>query len=118
MAENTRAKTSGILLAVIIAAIAVAIIVWQAMDVTFWAVPFIILLIVGVYLLATSLFMPRSSRIGPSPASYYMVNGTILTVIGIIGTVNLATDLEWWYSVVACLFVAAAMVVFISLQKD
>lgn len=118
MAENTRARTSGILLAIIIAAIAIAIIVWQAMDVTFWAVPFIIVLIIGVYLVVSSFFMPRSSRIGPSPASYYMVNGTILSVIGIIGTVNLATDLEWWYSVVACLFVAAALVLFISFQRD
>ena len=118
MAENTRAKKSGILLAIIIVAVAVAIIAWQAFDVTGWAIPFIILLIIGLYLIVSSFFMPRSSSIGPSPASFYIVNGTVLTVIGIIGTVNLATDLEWWYSVVACLFVAAALVLFISLQRD
>lgn len=118
MAENTRAKKSGILLAVIIVAIAAAIIAWQAFDVTGWAIPFIILLIIGVYLIVSSFYMPRSSRIGPSPASFYIVNGTVLTVIGLIGTINLATDLEWWYSVVACLFVAAALVLFISFQRD
>ena len=118
MSENTRAKKSGILLAVIIVAVAVAIVAWQAFDVTGWAVPFIILTIVGVYLIAASFFMPRTSKIGPSPSSFYMVNGTVISVIGIIGTLNLATDLEWWVSVVACLLVVAALIVWISLERD
>ncbi len=118
MAENSKVGKSGLLLAVIIVAIAVAIVVWQAFDVTGWAVPFVILLIVGLFLLISSFFMSTASRIGPSPSSYYMVNGTVLSMIGIIGTVNLATDLEWWYSVVGCLLVVALLVVYITFARD
>ncbi len=119
MAENSNiAGKPGLLLAVIIVAVAVAIVAWQAFDVTGWAVPFIILLIVGIYLLVSSFFLPRTSKIGPSPSSFYMVNGTVLSMVGIIGTLNLATELEWWVSVVACLLVVAAIVVWLSLSRD
>ncbi len=119
MAENSNAAGKpGLLLAVIIIAIAVSIVVWQAFDVTGWVVPFVILLIVGLFLLISSFFMPRKSRLGPSPSSYYLVNGTVLSVIGIIGTLNLATDLEWWYSVVACLLVVAALILWIAYSRD
>ena len=80
-AKTNVGKASGILLAVVIIAIAVSIVAWQAFDVTPWAIPFIILLIVGVYLLVMSFFMPRTSKLGPSPSSFYMVNGTVLSVI-------------------------------------
>ncbi len=119
MAENQNvAGKPGVLLAVIIIAIAVSIVVWQAFDVNGWAVPFIILMIVGLFLLISSFFMPRKSRIGPSPSSYYLVNGTALSMIGIIGTLNLATDLEWWYSVVACLVVVALLILWITFSRD
>ena len=109
---------SGLLLAVVIISVAVAIVAWQAFDVTGWAIPFIILMIVGIYLMIASFFMPRTSKLGPSPSSFYLVNGTVLSMIGIIGTLNLATDLEWWVSVVACLLVVAVLVIWISVSKE
>ena len=118
MAENKVALKSGLLLAVVIIAVAVSIVAWQAFDVTGWAIPFIILMIVGIYLMIASFFMPRTSKIGPSPSSFYLVNGTVLSMIGIIGTLNLATDLEWWVSVVACLLVVAVLVLWITFSRD
>ena len=118
MADNKVALKSGLLLAVVIIAVAVSIVAWQAFDVTGWAIPFIILMIVGIYLMIASFFMPRTSKIGPSPSSFYLVNGTGLSMIGIIGTLNLATDLEWWVSVVACLLVVAVLVLWITFSRD
>ena len=118
MADNKVALKSGLLLAVVIIAVAVSIVAWQAFDVTGWAIPFIILMIVGIYLMIASFFMPRTSKIGPSPSSFYLVNGTVLSMIGIIGTLNLATDLEWWVSVVACLLVVAVLVIWISVSRE
>lgn len=118
MADNKVALKSGLLLAVVIIAVAVSIVAWQAFDVTGWAIPFIILMIVGIYLMIASFFMPRTSKIGPSPSSFYLVNGTVLSMIGIIGTLNLATDLEWWVSVVACLLVVAVLVLWITFSRD
>ena len=118
MADNKVALKSGLLLAVVIIAVAVSIVAWQAFDVTGWAIPFIILMIVGIYLMIASFFMPRTSKIGPSPSSFYLVNGTVRSMIGIIGTLNLATDLEWWVSVVACLLVVAVLVLWITFSRD
>ena len=118
MADNKVALKSGLLLAVVIIAVAVSLVAWQAFDVTGWAIPFIILMIVGIYLMIASFFMPRTSKIGPSPSSFYLVNGTVLSMIGIIGTLNLATDLEWWVSVVACLLVVAVLVLWITFSRD
>ena len=118
MADNKVALKSGLLLAVVIIAVAASIVAWQAFDVTGWAIPFIILMIVGIYLMIASFFMPRTSKIGPSPSSFYLVNGTVLSMIGIIGTLNLATDLEWWVSVVACLLVVAVLVLWITFSRD
>ena len=118
MADNKVALKSGLLLAVVIIAVAVSIVAWQAFDVTGWAIPFIILMIVGIYLMIASFFMPRTSKISPSPSSFYLVNGTVLSMIGIIGTLNLATDLEWWVSVVACLLVVAVLVLWITFSRD
>ena len=118
MADTKVGLKSGLLLAVVIIAVAVSIVAWQAFDVTGWAIPFIILMIVGIYLMIASFFMPRTSKIGPSPSSFYLVNGTGLSMIGIIGTLNLATDLEWWVSVVACLLVVAVLVLWITFSRD
>ena len=116
MANNMRTKTGG-LLAAFILSIAAAIIIWQVNDTSAWAVPFIVLLCVGITLMLMSFTLPRTSKIGPSPSSYYMVNGTVITLIGGIGTLNLMTDLEWWYSLVIVLVVAAVLVLWVTFSS-
>ena len=104
-------KKSGLLLGVIILTIAIAIICWQAMDMSFWVVPCIMLVGIGAYLLAMSLVLPTQSDIGPSIASYYQVNGVILTTIGVLGFVKLNTDLSWWIIIAIFLAVIAVLLI-------
>ena len=104
-------KKSGLLLGVIILTIAVAIICWQALEMSFWVVPCVILIGLGAYLVAMSLVLPKQSDIGPSQSSYYLVNGVILATIGALGFVKMNTDLSWWIIVAIFMVVIALLLI-------
>ena len=78
---------------------------------SFILVGFIMLVGIGAYLLAMSLVLPTQSDIGPSIASYYQVNGVILTTIGVLGFVKLNTDLSWWIIIAIFLAVIAVLLI-------
>ncbi|MBP5395015.1 MAG: hypothetical protein J6Y18_03810 [Candidatus Methanomethylophilaceae archaeon] len=104
-------KRTGLLLGAIILTIAVAIICWQALDMSFWVVPCVILVGIGAFLISMSFVVPRESRIGPSASSYYMVNGVIIGTIGVLGFVKLNTDLSWWIIVAIFMIVIAVLLI-------
>ncbi len=104
-------KKSGLLLGVIILTVAVAIICWQALDMSFWVVPCVMLVGIGAFLILMSFVVPRESNIGPTQASYYQVNGVLLTTIGVLGFVKLNTDLSWWIIVAIFMIVIAVLLI-------
>ena len=104
-----RYKISGLLLGTLILTIAVAIICWQALDMSFWVIPCIILVGIGVHLIAMSCILPKQSNVSSSPSSYYLVNGVIIGTLGVLGFVKLNTDLSWWIIVAIFMIVIALL---------
>lgn len=104
-------KRSGLLLGAIILTIAVAIICWQAFDMSFWVVPCVFLVGIGAFLISMSFAAPSESRIGPSASSYYLVNGVIIGTIGVLGFVKLNTDVSWWIIIAIFMIVIAVLLI-------
>lgn len=98
-------------MAAIILTVAIAIICWRALELSFWVVPCIMLVGVGGYLITASLFLPKQNRIGPSASSYYLVNGVIVATIGALGIARITAELDWWYIIGIFLAVIALLIV-------
>ena len=104
-----RYKISGLLLGTIILTVAVAIICWQALDMSPWVIPCVILVGIGVHLIAMSFVLPKQSNVSSSPSSYYLVNGVIIGTLGVLGFVKLNTDLSWWIIIAIFMIVIALL---------
>lgn len=116
-ASGRKVKTDGLFLGVLILGIAVSIILWQVCEYSGWIIPCVVLLSVGVYMIMASFMMPTTSKVGPSAASFYQVNGVMITTFGALGVIWLTTDANVWYLVGAFLIIVAALLIWKSVSS-
>ena len=113
---NTR-RSYGLLAGVLIASIALGLIVWKVGDFGVQSVFYTIFAITGVYLVIASFFQDAKLDFAPSDSSFYLVIGTLLATVGVLGFVDMMTDVEIWVLVAAFILVFAILITYRSVSK-
>ena len=113
---NTR-RAYGLLAGVLIASVALGLIVWKVGDFGVQSVFYTIFVITGVYLVIASFFQEAKLDFAPSDSSFYLVIGTLLATVGVLGFVDLTTDVEIWVLVAAFILVFAILITYRSVSR-
>ena len=110
-------RSYGLLAGVIIASVALGLIVWKVADLEFQSIFYTMFVVIGVYLFLVSFFKDASLDFAPSDSSFYLVTGTLLATVGILGFVDLLTDVEMWVLVAVFILVFALLIMYRSISK-
>ena len=110
-------RSYGLLAGVIIASVALGIVVWKAADLEFQSIFYTMFVVIGVYLFLASFFADAALDFAPSDSSFYLVIGTLLTTVGVLGFVDLLTDVEMWVLVAVFVLVFAILIIYRSISK-
>ena len=110
-------RSYGLLAGVLIASVAAGLIVWKVGDFGVQSVFYTIFVITGVYLVIASFFQEAKLDFAPSDSSFYLVIGTLLATVGVLGFVDMLTDVDMWVLVAAFILVFALLVTYRSVSK-
>lgn len=110
-------RSYGLLAGVLIASVAAGLIVWKVGDFGVQSVFYTIFAITGVYLVIASFFQDAKLDFAPSDSSFYLVIGTLLATVGVLGFVDMMTDVEIWVLVAAFILVFAILITYRSVSK-
>ena len=110
-------RSYGLLAGVIIASVALGLVVWKVGDFEFQAFFYTMFAVIGVYLFLVSFFKDASLDFAPSDSSFYLVTGTLLATVGILGFVDLLTDVEMWVLVVVFILIFALLIMYRSISR-
>ena len=110
-------RSYALLAGVIIASVALGLIVWKAADLEFQSMIYTMFIVIGVYLFLASFFADAKLDFAPSESSFYLVIGTLLTTVGILGFIDLLTDVEMWVLVAVFILVFAILIIYRSISK-
>ena len=110
-------RSYGLLAGVLIASVAAGLIVWKVGDFGVQSVFYTIFVITGVYLVIVSFFQEAKLDFAPSDSSFYLVIGTLLATVGVLGFVDMLTDVDMWVLVAAFILVFALLVTYRSVSK-
>ncbi len=110
-------RSYGLLAGVLIASVAIGLIVWKVGDFGPQSIFYTIFVIVGAYLIVASFFKDAQLDFAPSESSFYLVIGTLLTTVGVLGFVDMLTDVEVWVLVVAFILVFALLIMYRSVSR-
>ena len=109
---NTR-TLSAVTLGLLLISFAVGLIVGMVTDKGILAIVCITILIFGIVLAAMSLLYPNGqTKFGPSEGMYKLVCGLMLVTIGLVGTLNVYTDIG--LTILAAIFIVMIAVIIIS----
>lgn len=107
----------GILIGVIVLAVAVGLVVWRAADLPWYAGVCASLIVIGVFLVISSFGKESGMGFAPSESSYYFVTGYMLLALGSVGIVVSCMELEWWIVLAAFIALMAVLIVVRSVSK-
>ena len=110
-------RSYGLLAGILIASVAAGLIVWKVGDFGVQSVFYTIFVITGVYLVIASFFQEAKLDFAPSDSSFYLVIGTLLATVGVLGFVDMLTDVDMWVLVAAFILVFALLVTYRSVSK-
>ena len=110
-------RSYGLLAGVLIASVAAGLIVWKVGDFGVQSIFYTIFAITGVYLVIASFFQEAKLDFAPSDSSFYLVIGTLLATVGILGFVDLLTDVEMWVLVVVFILIFALLIMYRSISR-
>ena len=110
-------RSYGLLAGVIVASVALGLVVWKVGDFEFQAFFYTMFAVIGVYLFLVSFFKNASLDFAPSDSSFYLVTGTLLATVGILGFVDLLTDVEMWVLVVVFILIFALLIMYRSISR-
>ena len=110
-------RSYGLLVGMIIASVAAGLIVWKAWDLQPQSIAYTMFIIIGLYTVTISFFSDASWDFAPSDSSFYLVWGTLFTTVGILGFVNMFTDIQVWVLVAIFIFVFAALIIYRSISR-
>ena len=110
-------RSYGLLAGILIASVAAGLIVWKVGDFGVQSVFYTIFVITGVYLVIASFFQEAKLDFAPSDSSFYLVIGTLLATVGVLGFVDMMTDVEIWVLVAAFILVFAILITYRSVSK-
>ncbi len=110
-------RSYGLLAGVIVASVALGLVVWKVGDFEFQAFFYTMFAVIGVYLFLVSFFKDASLDFAPSDSSFYLVTGTLLATVGILGFVDLLTDVEMWVLVVVFILIFALLIMYRSISR-
>ena len=110
-------RSYGLLAGVLIASVAAGLIVWKVGDFGVQSIFYTIFAITGVYLVIASFFQEAKLDFTPSDSSFYLVIGTLLATVGVLGFVDMTTDVEIWVLVAAFILVFAILITYRSVSK-
>ena len=110
-------RSYGLLAGVLIASVAAGLIVWKVGDFGVQSVFYTIFAITGVYLVIASFFQDAKLDFAPSDSSFYLVIGTLLATVGVLGFVDMTTDVEIWVLVAVFILVFAILITYRSVSK-
>ena len=113
---NTR-RSYGLLAGVLIASVALGLIVWKVGDYGVQLIFYTIFVVTGVYLILASFFQDAKLDFAPSDSSFYLVTGTLLATVGVLGFVDMLTDVDIWILVAAFILVFAILITYRSVSK-
>ena len=110
-------RSYGLLAGILIASVAAGLIVWKVGDFGVQSVFYTIFVITGVYLVIASFFQEAKLDFAPSDSSFYLVIGTLLATVGVLGFVDMTTDVDLWVLVAAFILVFAILITYRSVSK-
>ena len=110
-------RSYGLLAGVLIASVAAGLIVWKVGDFGVQSIFYTIFAITGVYLVIASFFQEAKLDFAPSDSSFYLVIGTLLATVGVLGFVDMTTDVDLWVLVAAFILVFAILITYRSVSK-
>ena len=110
-------RSYGLLAGVLIASVALGLIVWKVGDYGVQSIFYTIFVVTGAYLIIASFFQDAKLDFAPSDSSFYLVIGTLLATVGILGFVDLTTDVEIWVLVAAFILVFAILITYRSVSR-
>ena len=113
---NTR-RSYGLLAGVLIASVALGLIVWKVGDFGVQSSFYTKFAVTGVYLILASFFQDAKLDFAPSDSSFYLVTGTLLATVGVLGFVDMLTDVDIWILVAAFILVFAILITYRSGSK-
>ena len=113
---NTRASY-GMLAGVLIASVALGLIIWKVGEFGPQSIFYTRFVTVGVFLVISSFFKDSSMSFAPSDSSYYLVVGTLLLTVGVLGFVDMMTDVEMWILVAVFILIFALLIMYRSVSK-
>ncbi len=117
LAERSK---NGILAGVIILSVAIGILVWQfgGHPDEWYQIFYGMFTVIGLYLVIASFFEEKKMDLSPSQSSYYLVTGTIIATIGILGMVSVYVEnTPFWIYIVVFIIVLALLVIMRSISK-
>ena len=88
-------RSYGLLVGVIVASVAAGLILWQVLDLKPQSIAYTMFIIIGVYTMLLSLF----------------------TTVGILGFVDMFTNIQVWVLVAIFIFVFAALIIYRSISR-
>ena len=110
-------RSYGLLAGVIIASVALGLVVWKVGDLDWPSIFYTMFVVIGVYLFIVSFFKDASLDFAPSDSAFYLVTGTLLATVGVLGLVELLTDVETWVLVVIFILIFALLIMYRSISK-
>jgi len=93
------------------------IVIYQMTDAGILVVLYTIILVFGIYYLATLPFASNEADYVPSGMSFRLVWGALLTTIGLLLLVNEFSGIDLWIMVVILLIVIVIIVLFLFMNK-
>lgn len=112
---NARSDT-GILIGVVVLALALGIVVWMAANLPWYSVLPVFMIVIGGYLLIRSLSMDKTMGMAPTMGEFGLVWGCLLLAIGFVGVLAMTSDLEAWLLFVIFLALVALLIVIKSVR--
>lgn len=113
---NTR-RSYGLLAGIIIASVAIGLIVWKVGNYEPQSIFYTMFAVIGVYLIIASFFQDAKLDFAPSDSSFYLVTGVLLATVGVLGFVDMLTDIEIWVLVAIFILIFALLIIFRSVSK-
>ena len=110
-------RSYGLLAGVIIASLALGLIVWKVGDFGPQAIAYTMFVVIGAFLVISSFFKDSTLDFAPSESSYYLVVGTLLATVGVLGFVDMLTDVEVWVLVAVFILIFALLIIHRSISK-
>ena len=95
----------------------IGIVVQQLAGGSILVILYTVLLVFGIYYLITVPFANNTRDFVPSQRSFRLVWGALLTTVGALLLVNVYMTIQFWIMLVVLLLVAAAIVLFLFMNK-